>query len=66
MDYSGNLSGTLVYMETTTSTIGFTGTDDVDVGAFLFTHDNAIMRGKNENDKAACIFAYLAGETHSS
>lgn len=53
-------------MEVNTPTIIFTGTGDDCVEAALFKYDNAIMRGRNENDKVACIFAYLSGEARAS
>lgn len=53
-------------METNTFTIVVTRIDDVDVEAFFVTYDNAIMRGKDEDNKAAFLFVYLGGEARSA
>lgn len=37
----------LVYMRTIALTIVLAGTDDIDVGAFLYTYENNFMRTKN-------------------
>lgn len=44
----------------------FTGKCGANVEAFHFTYDNVLMRGKNEEDKAACLLAYLDGEARAS
>lgn len=62
MDISGDFDRTLANVRSTTCTTTFTGTDDVDVDAFLFMHNIVLIRGKNEDIKAACVFAYLVGE----
>lgn len=53
-------------MKATTSNIVFTRTDDADVQAFRLTGDNVIIPGKDECDKAYCVFSYLGAEDRAS